>query len=157
MVINAKTKELIIQIGKFVVVGGINTGIDLLVLNLLMYFSGHNEGIYFSLFKGISFIVAVTNSYVMNKFWTFKEKKIERVGSQFSQFLVISIAGFGINVGAASLVVNFVSSPGFISETIWANVGALVGTGVSLVWNFAGYRFIVFKKQEVPTPEDKTA
>lgn len=143
--VNTKTKELLVQFSKFVLVGVINTGIDIGVLNLLMWVSGHDKGVYYSVFKAISFTVAVINSYLMNKFWTFKERQTNNVGSQFTSFFFISLIGFGINVGVASLVVNILPQPNFISGRLWANFGALCATGVALVWNFIGYKVFVFK------------
>lgn len=147
--VNNKTKELFLQFSKFVVVGAINTGIDIGVLNLLMLVTGYNQGLYFSVFKAVSFIAAVSNSYLMNKFWTFRQQsQTVHVGTQMSQFFIVSIIGLAINVGVASLVVNVVSRPDFISSTIWANIGTLIATAVSLIWNFIGYKLFVFKKPE---------
>lgn len=33
-----------------------------------------------------------------------------------------------------------------LTDGIWINIGALSGTAVGLIWNFIGYRFIVFKE-----------
>lgn len=144
--VNTNTKELLIQFAKFVIVGVVNTGIDILVLNLLMFSTGINSGWHFSLFKGISFIAAVINSYILNKFWTFKERKTSKLGSQMTQFFIVSLIGLGINVFVASLVVNLLPRPSFISGTLWANIGTLTATGAALVWNFIGYKMFVFKK-----------
>jgi len=129
------------QIGKFAVVGVLNTVLDFAVLNVLITMSGVSEGTLASVFKGISFIVAVVNSYYWNKHWTFNFKgKVER---EFLQFFVISLIGFGLNVGAFSLVVNVVGAGG----PLWANIGALAGTVAGFTWNFLGYKFIVFKSK----------
>ncbi len=132
------------QAVKFVLVGGLNTLIDLGVLNLLIFITGIASGSGYSIFKGISFTVAVINSYFLNKLWTFKS-----TGRKFLQFFVVSLIGFGINVGVASLVVNFIGNPFLllgISDKLWANTGALAATFAAMAWNFMGYKFIVFKK-----------
>jgi len=127
------------QIGKFAVVGILNTVLDFAVLNVLISLSNVSEGPMASTFKGISFIVAVVNSYYWNKYWTFNFKG--KVNREFLQFFVVSLVGFGLNVGAFSLVVNALGSGG----PVWANIGALAGTVAGLTWNFLGYKFIVFK------------
>src|SRR3989344_2662710 len=101
--------QLIIrQAIKFVLVGILNTLVDLGVLNLLIFASGIASGFGYSAFKGISFTVAVINSYFLNKFWTFKMRETEGVKREFAQFFIVSLIGFGINVGVASFVVNVV-------------------------------------------------
>ncbi|HCM36935.1 MAG: hypothetical protein A3J30_04270 [Candidatus Wildermuthbacteria bacterium RIFCSPLOWO2_02_FULL_47_9c] len=139
------------QGAKFLLVGGLNTFMDLGVLNLLIAASGITAGIGFSVFKGFSFLIAVANSYLWNKYWTFRGKTMAQdfveQGKEFAQFLVVSGIGFFLNVGSASLVVNFINPQFGLSERAWPTVGALVGTLVVMTWNFLGYKLIVFRKQ----------
>lgn len=132
------------QVAKFGLVGILNTLMDLGILNFLIFISGIAEGLPFTVFKGASFSLAVINSYFWNKFWTFRGKGTA-TGKEFIQFLLVSVTGFGINVGLASLVVNFVGPQFGLTKELWANVGALAAVSLSMVWNFAGYKFIVFK------------
>lgn len=132
------------QVAKFILVGGLNTFLDFAVLNLLIVLSSIVSGAGFSFFKGISFLVAVTNSYFWNKYWTFEAGVTKSL--EFLQFLVISTIGLFINVGVASFIVNIIGPVGGVSPTIWANIGALVAVAGSLIWNFLGYKFIVFRK-----------
>lgn len=139
-------KFLIIwQLAKFVLIGVLNTFIDLGVLNLLIFASGIVSGLFYSVFKGISFTIAATNSYFWNKFWTFSSKTSAQK-KEFSQFFLVSIIGFLLNVGVASLVVNVVGQQFGLSPKIWANIGAIGATFIGMSWNFVGYKFIVFKK-----------
>ena len=139
------------QGAKFLLVGGLNTFMDLGVLNLLIAASGITAGIGFSVFKGFSFLIAFANSYLWNKYWTFRGKTMAQdfveQGKEFAQFLVVSGIGFFLNVGSASLVVNFINPQFGLSERAWPTVGALVGTLVVMTWNFLGYKLIVFRKQ----------
>lgn len=146
---------ILLQIAKFAAVGGLNTLLDLGVLNVLILMSGIAVGYWYPVFKGISFVVANINSYFWNKHWTFQEVRNDAEGNtelrginlnQFGQFMIVSIIGFAINVGIASLLVNFIGSPEGISLERWANIGALLATFISLIWNFIGYKFLVFKK-----------
>lgn len=142
----ARRVPLVLQASKFLLVGALNTFVDLGVLNLLIFVSQASSGSLFVAFKGISFLLAVINSYAWNKFWTFSAGK--RVsGKEFTQFLVVSAIGFGINVGTATAVVNVVGPQFGVSGAIWANFGALTAAFASLLWNFLGYKFVVFKQQ----------
>lgn len=143
---------LLFQAGKFVVVGVVNTLIDFAVLNLLMFATDIAAGVWYAAFKGISFLAAVTNSYFMNRFWTFKGEGQQNKSKELAQFFVVSCIGFGINVGTAYLVVNVISHQFdslALAAKLWANVGALAATAASMIWNFIGYKFIVFKKSNV--------
>ncbi len=137
------------QLAKFAVVGVLNTLVDLGALNLLIGISGIASGASFSAFKGISFSVAVANSYIWNARWTFSrpEEKIraKKPQKEIAQFLAISVIGLIINITIASLVVNGVPRPSYITPEQWANIGALLATVIALLWNFLGYKFIVFK------------
>jgi putative flippase GtrA len=137
---------VLLQMAKFAAVGGLNTLLDLGVLNILILFSGIAVGLGYSFFKAISFIVASINSYLWNKYWTFGSHSGTDKIKEFSQFFVVTLVGFGINLAVASLVVNLMAPVGGVSPALWANIGALLATIVSLVWNFLGYKFIVFKK-----------
>ena len=137
---------VIFQIAKFLLVGVLNTFVDLGVLNLLILISGIASGFGYSIFKGISFIIAVINSYFWNKFWTFGKKEATQSTKEFSQFFIVSTIGFGMNVGIASLVVNVIGPQFGLTEKIWANIGAITATVIAFAWNFLGYKFIVFKK-----------
>lgn len=137
--------KTLFQFIKFGIVGVLNTAVDLAILNLLIFATDIATGWQFSVFKGISFAAAVTNSYFWNKFWTFKDR--DKIGpGEVSQFAAISVGGFLVNVGVASFVVNFVPPMGGASEIMWANVGAVFAIAFSLLWNFIGYKFVVFKK-----------
>ena len=140
------------QGAKFTLVGALNTFLDLAALNLLVAASGITAGIGFSVFKGFSFLLAIGNSYLWNKYWTFKGKKaleqdfLEQ-SKEFAEFVFISGIGFVLNVGAATAVVTFIDPQFGLSERAWPTVGAIAGTLIVLTWNFLGYRLIVFKKQ----------
>jgi len=163
------------QVLKFVVVGVLNTVVDLAVLNLLIWATGIGEsGWTYTMFKAISFTVAVVNSYYFNRIWVFKGDETKKVGTEFTKFIVISVVGAFVNVGVATLVVTFeqgmvgfihmiplisplydwfvstvtsVTGPDF---AVWPTVAALFGTLAGLVWNFLGYKYLVFigKKKE---------
>jgi putative flippase GtrA len=132
------------QFGKFIIIGFSNTAIDFGVLNFLMYLSSTDRGILFSVFKGISFLLAVTNSYFWNKFWTFENNRTDQWEREFIKFLAVSGSAFLINVGIASFIVNFLKPLPGISPTLWANFGAFVSLVVTIVWTFLGYKFFVF-------------
>jgi putative flippase GtrA len=139
------------QFFRFAIVGVLNTAVDFAVLNFLIVLVGLGvAGERYVVFKVISFIVAVLHSYAWNKYWVFRAKgeKVKAVTSKESgSFLIVSSVGLLLN----ALISYFVFSLGAsvfpeVGRLAWANVGALAGVVVVLMWNFFGYKFFVFKK-----------
>jgi putative flippase GtrA len=141
-----KRIPIFFQFAKFITVGLANTAVDFGVLNLLMWSSGVYEGKTIILFNVISFLIAAIHSYIWNKLWTFSFKGKSNVANQFLQFIIVSLVGVLINSGIVYIITTWVSSNA--SNGVWVNIAKLVATVVSLVWNFIGYKFIVFKKKD---------
>ena len=137
--------KVIFQLAKFTLTGVFNASIDFGILNILMVFSGITAGVGYVIFKSVSFIIANLNSYFWNRMWTFEEKGGGE-GREYLKFLIVSIIGLLINVGAASFIVNFTNPSFNLNDNQWANIGAAVGSLAGLLWNFLGYKLIVFKK-----------
>lgn len=135
-----------LQFGKFFVVGILNTGLDFLILNFLMWMTNTYEGQSIVVFNTISFSIAVINSYLLNKYWTFGDKSKEQAPQQFIKFLSVSAVGWGLNTGIVYSITTLISPIFGLSPALWANVAKLMATGVVLAWNFAGYKLFVFKK-----------
>lgn len=142
----ARKIPVIFQIAKFFLVGAFNTLIDLGLLNLLMWGFAVTVGWGYSFFKAISFTLAAVNSYLWNKFWTFRKKETKAGPKEFLKFYIITGIGFFLNVGIASLIVNAIGLQFGIAEKAWANIGAIIAVICVATWNFLGYKFIVFKK-----------
>lgn len=138
-----KLLPVFLQLVKFVAIGSLNTVLDFAILNTLIMFTGIASGYWYSGFKSVSFCFASVNSYFWNKYWTFYSKEEASV-KEFGKFLVVSGIGFLINVGVASFMVNLVDAPSGFSPVMWANAGAVIATLSSLLWNFLGYKFLVF-------------
>ena len=134
------------QFVKFVVVGVINTGIDFLILNIEMFFTGITSGSGMIVQNSISFGAATINSYYLNKRWTFEDRETQKEGVKFSQFIIVSLVGISINGGIVYAITTFINPLFGISPQLWANLAKVAATGISLIWNFIGYKFIVFKK-----------
>ena len=133
------------QFGKFAAIGFTNAAVDFGVLNLLIANTGISEGGWYSVFKAVSFMFAVIPSYFWNKYWAFEAKE-GGGGFEFAKFMSVAVVSIFINTGTASLVVNYVNPLGGLSIQIWANVGAVAGSAVALIFSFVGFKVAVFKK-----------
>jgi putative flippase GtrA len=155
----AKKIPLVWQLAKFLVIGVMNTLVDIGVLALITilvstshpseetWFTAASLTItYYSLYKAISFIIANINSFFWNKYWTFGSVKTTQTTHQFFQFFLVSLVGFAINVVIASFVFSTVSQMGTFTIAQAGLIGAAMGSILGLAWNFVGYKFFVFKK-----------
>jgi len=136
------------QFIKFLATGGINTFVDFAVLNALILGFGLVQGDpKYMYFKAVSYIVASCNSFVLNKWWVFKSTK-ERAAAEALPFAIVNILGLVVNTtvslfvfhGAASLLPQ-------LGTQVLANLGAVTGTVVVLLFNFIAYKFFIFKKK----------
>tara|TARA_B100001971_G_C18116510_1_gene497115 strand:- start:109 stop:705 length:597 start_codon:yes stop_codon:yes gene_type:complete len=142
-----KKIPVIFQLSKFLLIGLLNTLVDLGILNLLIFTSGITAGVWFPVFKGLSFLGAVFNSYYWNRAWTFKAKSLlDTDAEQLAKFLIVSGIGLTINIAIASIIVNVIGPQFGISEKLWANGAALTAAAIVFTWNFMGYKLVVFKK-----------
>ena len=136
------------QATRFCIVGVVNTAVDILVLNLLIVITGTgHSGPLFTAFKTVSFLVALLNSFYMNSKWTFVGDDGARpTASQGAQFVVISVVGSIVNIASASYVASFLKPPAEL-VAYWPTIAALMGTVFSFVFNFLGYKFLVFSNR----------
>jgi putative flippase GtrA len=119
-----------IQLAKFCVVGGIGYVINLAVYTVLLH-----QGLHYLVAATCSFLVAVTNNYFVNRYWTFHDRR-HHVGVQGLQFLVVSAASLGANL----LVLHVL---------ILLGAGKLVGQAIAIIvvtpLNFLGNRLWSFR------------
>lgn len=139
-----KTYLFVYQLAKFLLVGAMATVFDLGTLRIFIAVSGISAGVFFAVFKSISFIVATAGKYFIDKFWAFEKKGTEDATKEFAKFFLATLIGLGVNVGVAVLVV--ASGPRFgLPAEAWASVAGIVAVLVTFAWNFVAYKFIVFK------------
>ena len=124
------------QFIKFSLVGLLNTAIHYGIFISLYDFLG----VYHLFASGIGFCFAMTNSYVINKRWTFQSRGSD-VRGEFVRFFIVNLISLSINLGSMAVLVEL-----FL---IHPPVAQFVTIGLTLAVNFLGNRFWTFKvKQE---------
>ncbi|KKQ22164.1 hypothetical protein A2999_00795 [Candidatus Wolfebacteria bacterium RIFCSPLOWO2_01_FULL_38_11] len=154
------------QAGKFAAVGVINTAVDFIVLNILIYFGFTLAfvvlGQEFLVANVISVAVAMVNSFILNKQWTFKAETAN-IYLEIVKFIVVTVIGMFVvhqiifnvlyyNLPAiSSAVISIVNilrlNSIFSNEFVRLNFAKSIAIVASLIWNFVGYKFIVFKSR----------
>lgn len=137
-----KGMKILWQLAKFGLVGVMNTTIDFGILNFLVSLTGTTSGAGIVPLNLTSFGAATINSYFWNKSWVFDKSK----KSNFISFFVVSLIGIGINSGLVYVMTTYVPPVIVHSPVLWANLAKIIATFASLVWNFLGYKLVVFKK-----------
>jgi len=137
-----KKISLLWQFGKFAAVGFLNTAIDFGILNFLIALTGVSKGVGIIPINTTSFSIALVNSYFWNKEWVFPGRK----QANFALFVAVTLIGLSINSGIVYVLTTYISPIVVESDKLWANLAKVLATAISLFWNFAGYKLIVFKR-----------
>ena len=138
----SKKLALLWQVAKFALVGVLNTAIDFGILNLLILITGFTAGAGIGIINIPSFTLAILNSYIWNRKWVFENAK----QGNFFVFVAVTVIGLLINTTVVVVVTTWIPPLFGLSPTLWANVAKVFATGFSMVWNFTGYKLVVFKR-----------
>jgi len=136
-------RALIGQIIRFAIVGGANTVIDVLTLNLLLLcFPTRNTGL-LVIFNSLAYTLGAFNSYVLNKYWTFRSAKTAK-RREIIRFAIVNVFGIVCNNGLVWLAAATLHP--FITNTLlWANSAKLVAVIGTSTLTYFGMRLWVFK------------
>jgi putative flippase GtrA len=89
-----------VQLGKFLVVGAVGYGVNLAVYALLLNWAN----LYYLVAAIGSFAVAVTNNYLLNRYWTFHGQR-GHFAYQGMRFLAVSVVSLGANLLVLHLLI----------------------------------------------------
>lgn len=136
------------QFSKFVAVGFLNTAIDFGILNLLSAVGDVTKGLVVGGVNIPGFAVAVTNAYLWNKLWVFKNRDPgETLFHDFPKFLAVTGIGLFLNSLVVVVVTTYISPLFGLGPEAWLNVSKAMATAIVMFWNFLGYKLIVFSPE----------
>lgn len=158
-----EAKGTLIQLFRYVFVGGAAFLVDFGVLYVLTKFAGMGP----VLAATISFILGLITNYVLSIAWVFNNRKM---GSRWMEFLIFALIGV-IGLVFNDLIIHFFTSAGSwgirdIMVTVLARIftklsmeqvvqmnimlAKIISTIIVFFWNFFARKFILFKtnKQE---------
>ncbi|MDP3003963.1 MAG: GtrA family protein [Candidatus Azambacteria bacterium] len=141
-----KNKVGFLQMGKYGVIGVLNTLLNAGIYNFLIFITNIASGFTVDLFFIAAFVITVTNSFLWNRYWAFEQIGTETVSKDAFQFFFVSTVVAVINIGILHIIVNVIGAPANIDLKIWANIALALTIITSFFGNFFGYKFIVFKK-----------
>lgn len=115
---------------KFSLVGLLNTGVDVAIFFLLTWL-----GIQYVTAQIVSYSCGAGNSYLLNKFWTFRSSGLSY--SEIMRFTIVNLVSLGISVIVLTL----------LRETAGMDLAVAKGVATisALSANFLGNKLWVFK------------
>ena len=118
----------------FAAVGAINTTIDIGLFRLLQ----GPLGVPYLIANGLSYSAGTTNSFVLNKVWTFADTRRQgQVLLQFPIFVTVNV----VSLGLSSIIL------WALSESLGVMPAKLAATAVTFVFNFWGSRAFVYRQE----------
>ena len=122
------------QFVRFAVIGTIGFAVDGSILHLLVSKAGWSP---FTA-RALSFPPAVTVTFLLNRFWTFRGLRLP-AAQAYGAYTLIQVIGALINLLVFTLCVLVV--PSLYS---WPLVALAIGAAAALLFNFAASRKLVF-------------
>ena len=129
---------------KFAAVGAIGAVVDFGILNLLLLL-----GLPYVLAGTISFIAAVLNNFIWNRYWTYPDSRSKKVSSQLIQFAIINAIGLGIRIPLLAflekvligLAETYLHDWIFSAEFLGHNTGLAIAILIVMFWNYIANRY----------------
>jgi putative flippase GtrA len=90
------------QLAKFAAVGATGYAVNLAVYTALL----RGAGWHYIYAATVSFLVAVSNNYLWNRVWTFRDQR-GHVGFQGLRFFTVALVAYGANLGILSALIAF--------------------------------------------------
>ena len=117
------------QLAKFATVGATGYAVNLAVYTALL----RGAGWHYIYAATVSFLVAVTNNYLWNRLWTFRDQR-GHVGFQGLRFFTVAVVAYGANLGilsalialgmdkvaAQAIAIGLVTPHNFIGNKLWS-------------------------------------
>ncbi len=138
------------QFLRYCMVGAANTGVDLLLLNILLWrFPTKNVQVLVG-YNSIAYVGGAASSFFLNKYWTFrhKQKTTRKVLMRFAVSLLLEV----IYSNALIWLAGKALQPFIANITLWGNASKLLAVAAGTVISYAFMRFWIFAN----TPQERS-
>jgi putative flippase GtrA len=86
----------------------------------------------------LAFCVAVSNNFVWNRIWTFRESAAGgHTGFQATRFFTVSLGGLVVNLAVLALLVDVLGAPEIASQAVAVAIATPVNFIGNKLWTFA--------------------
>ena len=130
------------QFLRYCLVGGVNTAIDLLVLNILLWRFPTNNVQVLVVYNSFAYSSGAVSSFFLNKYWTFRHKHrtTRREMIRFASILLLEVLYSNGLVWLAGKALQ----PLIANPTLWGNASKLIAVAVGAVISYIFMRFWTF-------------
>lgn len=96
--------------------------------------------------KSISFLAATVVKYWGNKYWAFAKHEQEDLYKELLHFFFITLLGLLLDVGIFYYCTRIMGPQLGLTPVVWVKVSVILAALIAALWNFLGYKLLVFKK-----------
>lgn len=143
---NQSLKDTLIQFVRFGLVGGINTCIDVMAFNILVWIFPTKEVYMLVFYNSLAFLTGSLNSFFWNKLWTFKQRS-RATNEQVVRFALVTSLGIICNDAFLWLATTTLTSLS-LNGLLWTNVAKISAIAGSVAVSYIGMRFSVFTRTD---------
>ena len=130
------------QVLRFGLVGGLNTLVDLLILNGLLLLFPTTSALMLLAYNSLAYGLGGVNSFLLNKYWTFRHRQ-RSTRRELVRFTLTTICGIGWSNSILWLA-STVLHPFLVNPTVWANASKILAIAGTALISYVGMRLWVF-------------
>jgi putative flippase GtrA len=130
------------QVLRFGLVGGLNTLVDLLILNGLLLLFPTTSALMLLVYNSLAYSLGGVNSFLLNKYWTFGQRQ-RTTSRELVRFTLTTICGIGWSNSILWLA-STVLHPFLVNPTVWANASKILAIVGTALISYVGMRLWVF-------------
>lgn len=133
------------QMFRFGLVGGVNTLVDLLVLNALLLLFPTTNTLTLLSYNSLAYSIGAINSFLLNKYWTFGHRQ-PVMWKEVIRFVVTTLCSIALSntiIWLASKMLH----PLHVSPLLWANASKVFAIFGTVFVSYLGMRLWVFVKK----------
>lgn len=136
----------VFQAAKFFLTGAFATVVDIKIFQFVAWLLSLAITANPLIPKAISFLAATFAKYWGNKYWAFEKNEKEGLNKEIAQFFIVTLAGLALDLGSFYYLINIMGPQFGMPFKVWQELSIILAALVAALWNFLGYKFIVFKK-----------
>ena len=142
------------QFLRYCLVGGVNTAIDLLTLNILLWRLPTHDVPMLVVYNSIAYTSGAVSSFFLNKYWTFQRRQ-KPTWREVIRF-VISLCLELLYSNALIWLAGKALQPLIANPTLWGNASKLVAIAVGAVVSYLFMRFWTFASGSHDRPKKQS-